>query len=91
MWGVKTAGHLVLFGLEVTLPAPGTTPEAKDEWIVVMGGSGSVGQYVSRIARIAGYNVLASSSKAKAEVSSVRASMSTIYVLTNPARPLLGC
>jgi NADPH:quinone reductase-like Zn-dependent oxidoreductase len=30
-------------GLDVKLPEPGTKAEEKDEWIIVLGGSGSVG------------------------------------------------
>lgn len=30
-------------GLGIKLPEPGTKTEEKDEWIIVLGGSGSVG------------------------------------------------
>ncbi|KAJ2899998.1 oxidoreductase [Zalerion maritima] len=50
-------------GLEV--PSPGTSVEEKDEWIVVMGASGTVGQYAVQIARLCGYKVLAGCSKEK--------------------------
>lgn len=30
-------------GLDIKLPEPGTKAEEKDEWVIVLGGSGSVG------------------------------------------------
>jgi NADPH:quinone reductase-like Zn-dependent oxidoreductase len=31
------------------LPSPGTKAEEKDEWIVVLGGSGTVGQFAVQV------------------------------------------
>ncbi|KAB5575460.1 chaperonin 10-like protein [Coniochaeta sp. 2T2.1] len=55
-------------GLGITLPEPGTKAEEKNEWIVILGGSGSVGAVAVQVVRLAGYKVLASSSPARAAV-----------------------
>jgi len=33
----------LVVGLDIMLPDPGTKAEEKDEWIIILGGSGSVG------------------------------------------------
>jgi hypothetical protein len=55
-------------GLE--LPAAGGKAPQKDSWVIVMGGSGSVGRYCVQLASLAGYKVLASCSPSKNEVGS---------------------
>ncbi|KPM45748.1 hypothetical protein AK830_g773 [Neonectria ditissima] len=60
-----TAGLCLLAGAELTLPEDGSKAPAKDEWIVVLGGSGSVGQFAVQIAHVCGYKVLASCSPSK--------------------------
>ncbi|KAK0710731.1 chaperonin 10-like protein [Lasiosphaeris hirsuta] len=65
---VLTAGLALVDGQNITLPAPGTQAESKDSWVVVMGGSGSVGQYACQLASLAGYKVLASSSPSKTNI-----------------------
>ncbi|KAB5531198.1 chaperonin 10-like protein [Coniochaeta sp. 2T2.1] len=65
---LDTAALGLVGGLGITLPEPGTKTEEKDEWIIILGGSGSVGAVAVQVARLAGYKVLASSSPAKAAV-----------------------
>ncbi|KAM7190134.1 hypothetical protein V8F20_009864 [Naviculisporaceae sp. PSN 640] len=64
--GLVTAALGLVGGLKLSLNL-GEKNE-KDEWVVVMGGSGTVGQYAVQIARLAGYKVLASCSPSKAEI-----------------------
>lgn len=69
--GLLTAALGLVEGLKIGVDfwSGETSPDQKDEWVVVMGGSGTVGQYAVKIARLAGYKVLASCSPSKAEVS----------------------
>jgi len=65
--GTLTASLGVIGGLGVQFPGlEGASP--KDEWIVVLGGAGSVGQYAVQISKICGYKVLASCSPANDEL-----------------------
>jgi NADPH:quinone reductase-like Zn-dependent oxidoreductase len=66
--GLLTAALTLIDGQNLTLPAPGTKAEEKDSWIIVMGGSGSVGQYCCQLASLCGYKVLASCSPSKNEI-----------------------
>ncbi|KAK3368376.1 chaperonin 10-like protein [Podospora didyma] len=66
--GVLTAGLALIDGQGLKVPAPGTNAEQKDSWVIVMGGSGSVGQYACQIAKLCGYKVLASCSPSKDEI-----------------------
>ncbi|KAK3369385.1 chaperonin 10-like protein [Lasiosphaeria ovina] len=66
--GSLTAGLALIDGLKLQLPSPGTAAPRRDSWVVVMGGSGTVGQYAVQIAKLCGYKVLASSSPSKAEI-----------------------
>ncbi|KAM7186443.1 GroES (chaperonin 10)-like protein [Rhypophila sp. PSN 637] len=63
--GVLTAALGLVEGQKIELEA---SSEEKDEWVVVMGGIGTVGQYAVQIARLVGYKVLASCSPSKAEI-----------------------
>ena len=45
----QTAGLALLDGWGLTLPAPDAPAEEKDEWIVILGASGNVGQYAVRV------------------------------------------
>ena len=65
---VLTAALALVDGQDLPLPAPGEKVGQKEEWVVVMGGSGSVGQYVVQLASLCGYKVLASCSPAKKEL-----------------------
>lgn len=58
--------------MDLLLSRDGTKAAEKDEWIVVLGGSGTVGQFAVQIARVCGYKVLASCSPSKADVRTIR-------------------
>lgn len=47
--GEKTASLGLFTGLRIPLPDPKALPEAKDEWILILGGAGSVGQYTIQV------------------------------------------
>jgi len=63
--GLFTAGLALLDGQALELPEPGSKAPEKDSWVIVMGGSGSVGRYCVQLASLAGYKVLASCSPSK--------------------------
>jgi len=48
---VKTAALSLINGTDMKLPAPGEKAAEKDEWVVVIGASGSVGQYGVQVRR----------------------------------------
>jgi NADPH:quinone reductase-like Zn-dependent oxidoreductase len=56
--------------MDLSLSKEGTMAPEKDEWIVILGGTGTVGQFAVQIARACGYKVLASCSPSKAAVGS---------------------
>jgi D-arabinose 1-dehydrogenase-like Zn-dependent alcohol dehydrogenase len=64
----QTGGLALLDGQKLELPSVGSKALQKDSWIIVMGGSGSVGRYCVQLASLAGYKVLASCSPSKNEV-----------------------
>ncbi|KAK4129163.1 GroES-like protein [Parathielavia appendiculata] len=64
--GLLTAGLCFLAGMELKLSEDGTRAPEKDEWVVILGGTGTVGQFAVQIARACGYKVLASCSPSKA-------------------------
>jgi len=66
--GIFTAGLVLLDGQKLELPSAGTKAPQKDSWVIVMGGSGSVGRYCVQLASLAGYKVLASCSPSKNEL-----------------------
>lgn len=47
--GEKTASLGLFNGLRIPLLDPKALPEAKDEWILILGGAGSVGQYAIQV------------------------------------------
>ena len=61
--GTYTACLGLFDGLKLKLPGPATPVEPKEEWIVILGGAGSVGQYSVQIAKIVGYKVVATCSR----------------------------
>ncbi|RDW64759.1 hypothetical protein BP6252_10410 [Coleophoma cylindrospora] len=63
--GLLTASLGLIAGLGIEFPAAGETLK-RDEWLIVLGGSGSVGQYAIQIASFSGYQVLTSCSPSKA-------------------------
>ena len=46
---MKTAALGLFSGLKIKAPDPKALPEVKDEWILVLGGAGSVGQYAVQV------------------------------------------
>ncbi|TDL20446.1 GroES-like protein [Rickenella mellea] len=61
-----TAGAGVMHGLKITLPSPGDVLPLKPrgEPLLVWGGSSSVGSYAIQLASLAGFEVIATASKA---------------------------
>ncbi|KAI9807806.1 MAG: hypothetical protein M1825_005111 [Sarcosagium campestre] len=59
--GTYTASLGLINGLQLKFPAADETPSF-DEWVVILGGAGSVGQYAIQIAKICGYKVVTSCS-----------------------------
>ena len=60
--GTYTACLGLFDGLKIKLPGPSTPMEPKEEWVVVLGGAGSVGQYSVQIAKLVGYKIVATCS-----------------------------
>ncbi|KID91956.1 oxidoreductase, zinc-binding dehydrogenase family superfamily [Metarhizium guizhouense ARSEF 977] len=60
--GTITSAFGIIVGAKVPLPAPGTKVPERDEWLIVLGGSGTVGHYAIQIGRLCGYKVAASCS-----------------------------
>jgi hypothetical protein len=58
----QTACLGIFNGLKIPIPDPSNLPSASHEWVLVLGGSGSVGKYAVQILAALGYNVLASCS-----------------------------
>jgi NAD(P)-dependent dehydrogenase (short-subunit alcohol dehydrogenase family) len=56
--------------MDLKLSEDGTVASKKDEWVVVLGGTGTVGQFAVQIAAACGYKVLASGSPARSDVGS---------------------
>jgi len=69
--GILTASLGLISGLDLSFPSPGSAPSF-DEWVVVLGGSGSIGQNAVQIASLCGYKVIASCSPSKAELVKAR-------------------
>ncbi|KAH0536332.1 hypothetical protein FGG08_006786 [Glutinoglossum americanum] len=67
--GSYTASLGLFEGLNIPPDHPTSNPEPKDEWVIVFGGAGSVGQYAVQLAKTCGYKVLASCSEGGEEVS----------------------
>ena len=60
--GSETACLGLFDGLKLGLPDPKNLPEAKDEWIIILGGASSVGKCAIQLAKAAGYKVASSCS-----------------------------
>ncbi|KAI9771425.1 MAG: hypothetical protein M1840_002045 [Geoglossum simile] len=81
--GTYTACLGLFDGLQIPLPDVAALPSPKDEWIIVIGGAGSVGQYGVQMAKACGYKVLATcSAKNEALVKSLGASGTLDYHLS---------
>ncbi|KAF4958298.1 hypothetical protein FGADI_2464 [Fusarium gaditjirri] len=63
-----TSSMCLLGGAGLELPGDGKKAQEKDEWIVVLGGSGNVGQFAIQLGKLCGYKVLASCSPSKQSV-----------------------
>jgi len=60
--GALTSAFGIFVGAKVEMPKPGTKVPERDEWLIVLGGSGTVGHYAIQIGRLCGYKVAASCS-----------------------------
>ena len=60
--GTYTAALGLFQGLKLGTPSL-ENPAPKDEWVVILGGAGSIGQYSIQIAKILGYKVVTTCSK----------------------------
>ena len=60
--GTYTACLGLFQGLELGSPVTSSSQRSKGEWVVILGGAGSVGQYSVQIAKALGYNVVATCS-----------------------------
>jgi len=63
-----TAGLGLFKELKIPIPAPGEKPAPKDEWVLIFGGSSSVGKASLQIAKSLGYKVIATGSSRSADV-----------------------
>ncbi|KAF4436708.1 hypothetical protein FACUT_6303 [Fusarium acutatum] len=63
-----TSSLCLLGGAGLELPDDGNKAQEKDEWIVVLGGSGNVGQFAIQLGKVCGYKVLASCSPSKQSI-----------------------
>ena len=66
--GTYTACLGLLDGLKLDVPVSPESTTRRDEWVVILGGAGSVGQYSVQIANSLGYKVLATCSKKTASL-----------------------
>jgi NADPH:quinone reductase-like Zn-dependent oxidoreductase len=66
--GSETACLGLFNGLKIKLPNPKSLPDARDEWILILGGAGSVGQYAVQLAKLSGYKVVATCSQKSASL-----------------------
>ncbi|KAK6350496.1 hypothetical protein TWF718_003687 [Orbilia javanica] len=58
--GCQTAALGLWSGLNIALPDPQNLPALSDEWVLVLGGGGSVGGYAVQLSKLSGYKVIAS-------------------------------
>ncbi|KAK6521796.1 hypothetical protein TWF506_002000 [Arthrobotrys conoides] len=58
--GCQTAALGLWSGLNIALPDPQNLPAISDEWVLVLGGGGSVGGYAVQLSKLSGYKVIAS-------------------------------
>ncbi|KAH6971113.1 chaperonin 10-like protein [Ilyonectria sp. MPI-CAGE-AT-0026] len=66
--GLLTSALCLLAGVGFEMPENEVNAPQKDEWIVILGGTGTVGQFAVQLARVCGYKVLASCSPSKQSV-----------------------
>ncbi|KAI9149466.1 Zinc-type alcohol dehydrogenase-like protein-like protein [Paramyrothecium foliicola] len=65
--GVFTAVLGIIAPWNAALPEPGSPPAQTDEWVIILGGSGTVGHFAVQIARLCGFRIAASCSASKSE------------------------
>ncbi|KAH6989998.1 chaperonin 10-like protein [Ilyonectria destructans] len=75
--GLLTSALCLLTGAGLEMPEQGANVPQKDEWIVILGGTGTVGQFAVQLAHICGYKVLASCSPSKQSVALRNGAMAT--------------
>ncbi|QGI69963.1 hypothetical protein CEK26_002296 [Fusarium fujikuroi] len=63
-----TSTLCLLSGAGLELPNDDNKAQERDEWIVVLGGSGNVGQFAIQLGKVCGYKVLASCSPSKQSI-----------------------
>ena len=66
--GTYTAYLGLLGGIKLKVPDSFDTTPERDEWVVILGGTGSVGQYSVQIAKGLGYRVVATCSQKTPEL-----------------------
>lgn len=69
--GILTASLGVFQGLKVPYPKPSALSNPVDEWALVFGGAGSVGQFAVQLLKISGYKVVTTCSTKSAEVNQI--------------------
>ena len=87
--GAETACIGLLQGINLALPAAADSPlkTGKEEWLVVLGGAGSVGQFSIQIASALGYKVVATcSARTNDLVKNVGADATVDYALDEDAQ-----
>ncbi|KAJ4258252.1 hypothetical protein NW762_008401 [Fusarium torreyae] len=73
----ETSSLCLLAGAKLELPKEGVKAHQKDEWVVVLGGTGTVGQYAVQLANVCGYKVLTSCSPSKQSVATQNGAFAT--------------
>ncbi|KAK6506717.1 hypothetical protein TWF481_005176 [Arthrobotrys musiformis] len=58
--GNQTAALGLWGGLNIAIPDPQNLPPISDEWVLVLGGGGSVGGYAVQLSKLSGYKVITS-------------------------------
>ncbi|KAK6362260.1 hypothetical protein TWF730_005956 [Orbilia blumenaviensis] len=58
--GNQTAALGLWGGLNIDIPDPQNLPDISEEWVLVLGGGGSVGGYAVQLSKLSGYKVIAS-------------------------------
>ncbi|KAH6893528.1 chaperonin 10-like protein [Thelonectria olida] len=86
--GLLTSALSLISGLELSLPEAGTKVQEKDEWVVILGGSGSVGQFAVQIAKACGYKVAGSCSPSKDSIATRNGATKTFNSRGSPDEQL---
>lgn len=78
--GILTAAIGVSQDLKVPLEEILKSPAPKDEWALVFGGAGSVGQFVVQLLKLSGFKVLTTCSPKSTEVRSFGAFLTFLLI-----------